>query len=253
MMGSTHGLAGLATAGAIASAATAAGVHLDAAEAAAIVVAGALAAEAPDLDLRTSRISHGTSTLTGIRVLRPLALLITLPLVLAGAAVRALGADHRGPTHSPAAAVLSTPLILALYTGYLQLLDQGAHLADRRAPDGAPLHLHHLTGHLVDLWPHVLPWIATAWLAAYLTHLVLDELTTAPQALLWPLRTRKVRVLSRPSIPVGGIRELLLVAAPLAVITTAIALHATGGTTALRQHLNAATDLTQIQTTRSPR
>lgn len=253
MMGSTHGLAGLATAATVATAAAAAGVHLDTAEAAAIVIASALAAEAPDLDLRTSRISHGTSTLTGIRVLRPLALLITLPLVLSGAAVRALGADHRGPMHSPAAAVLSTPLILALYTGYLQLLDQGARLADRRAPDGAPLHLHHLTGHLVNTWPHVAPWIATAWLAAYLTHLLLDELTTAPQALLWPARTRKISVLSRPSIPVGGIREALLVAAPLAAITAAIALHAAGGTTALRQHLGAASDLTQTQANRSTR
>lgn len=223
MMGSTHGLAGLTIAAAIAAGAHRAGAPLDAAAAAVVVVAGTLAAEAPDLDLRTSRISHGTSTLTAIRPLRPVTMLVTLPVVIAGAGVRALGVSHRGPTHSPAAALLSVPLMLVLYTAYLQLLNAAAGLADRGAPEGSPFHVQDLTGALLQAWPTAAPIAAGAWLAAYLSHLLLDDLTTAPQALLWPASAKKVSVLRWPSIPVGSMREHLLVALPLLLITAAIA------------------------------
>jgi membrane-bound metal-dependent hydrolase YbcI (DUF457 family) len=104
MLGFTHGLAGVACAAAIAATATAIGTPLAPAE---------LAAEAPDLDLPTSRISHGTSALTAVRVLRPLALVITLPLVLLGAIVRSFGVKHRGPTHSLPGALASVSIVRA--------------------------------------------------------------------------------------------------------------------------------------------
>jgi membrane-bound metal-dependent hydrolase YbcI (DUF457 family) len=236
MMGVTHGLAGAACAAAIAATATAIGTPLEPAELAAVFATATLAAEAPDLDLPTSRISHGTSTLTAVRALRPLALVITLPLVLLGAITRSRGASHRGPTHSILGALASTPIVLGAYTLYLLFFDQLAQLADEHRPANVSLRLADLTGALLDGWTAALPLAALAWLAGYLTHLLLDDLTASGQQLLWPARTTEISVTRWPQIKVGGLAELLCVALPLAALTATLTL-SLANTAALRDRL----------------
>lgn len=224
MMGVTHGLAGLACAAGITAAAAALGEPLLPGEILAVFTAATLAAEAADLDLRTSRISHGTSTLTGLRAVRPFALVITLPLVLLGAIVRSFGVKHRGPTHSLLGALASVPIVLASYTAYLAAFDALAGLVDEHRPSNVALHAQQLTSPLLDGWLHALPMVAIAWLVAYLSHLLLDDLTSSGQQLLWPTSTKEISVMRWSSIRVGGLAELGLVALPLAAITAALTL-----------------------------
>ena len=108
MMGATHGLAGLSVGCAVVLAASAAGDATTATTAAIVITAAALAAELPDLDQRGTRISKGTGTLAAVPGLWPLAMLITLPIVLAGIPLR-----------------LTLPLVLAT-TGLLWLTAQTA-------------------------------------------------------------------------------------------------------------------------------
>lgn len=236
MMGVTHGLAGLACAAGVTAAASALGAPLEPGEVLAVFAAGTLAAEAPDLDLSTSRISHGTSTLTAPRAVRPFALLLTLPLVLLGAIARAFGVKHRGPTHSLFAALASVPIVLATYTLYLAAVDALAGLADEHRPANVSLHAQHLTSPLVDGWLHALPVVAIAWLAAYASHLLLDDFTASGQQLLWPARTTEISVMRWPQIKVGGLAELTLIALPLAALTATLTL-SFANTTALRHRL----------------
>lgn len=226
MMGTTHGLAGVAAGGGLVLALRGAGADVTDTTAVIVVITAAIAAELPDLDLRTSRISGGRSTLAAVPVISRVALLLTLPLVLAGVGIRAAGADHRGPTHSLTAAALWTLAIVPLYVAYFAGAGELAqalatvpgtgpvNTAATQAANKADLLMTQASG----AWLAAAPLAAIATLLAYLSHLLLDELTPATQALLWPARRDKLAVLSRPNIPVGGGREALLVALPLAAL-----------------------------------
>lgn len=227
MMGATHGVGGLAVGAATVLTARELGVDLDGAQAAIVIACGAVAAELPDLDLRTSRISHGTSSLTGVPFVGRLALLLTLPVVLAGAAIRSTGVSHRGPTHSVAAALAWTAAIVPLYALYWWLLGALLRFVAAQTPLLASLSLAD-TSVLQHAWFGVAPVVAIATLTAYLSHLLLDDMTPAKQSLLWPLRTEKISVLRRPQVPVGGAREFLLVALPLGLLALSLGWQAAG-------------------------
>lgn len=222
MKSTTHRLAG----GAAGYAAAAALSPLSPTAAAAALAFGTfVAGELPDLDIAGSRISCGRTLRRAPLALRLPLLLLTLPALLLGIAMRTalrfaggpLG-EHRGLTHTLAALVGFALLIPPLYLLYAtELLQLAAALA--------PAARAWCSSAAADLAAHALELQAVAAAvtpAGVASHLALDAMTPHGVPALAPVIARTYRL--PITVRTGSLAELPLAAA-LLTVWIAAALH----------------------------